>query len=167
MPYSTETTIALLLPGLPSSAGATGFTRIQAQIVLHIARSDALINSKIATRYDVSGFDTSGSVPPLVRMLSEDITSFYTYRSQFSGDNQNQNDWIEKFESAMEDLEAIRDGSMDLVNTAGSLIGERSATAIELVSSNTKNYTPLFDEDSVTAWKVDDDKLTAIKDSRD
>ena len=167
MPYSTETTIPLLLPGLPSSSGATGFTRIQAHIVLHINRADALINSKIATRYDVSGFDTTGSVPPLVRQLSEDITSFYTYRSQFSGDNQNINEWIEKFDSAMEDLDKIRDGDMDLVSTAGSLIGERSATAVELVSSNTKTFAPFFGEDSVTAWEVDEDKLTAIKDSRD
>jgi len=166
MPYSTNTTIVTLLPGLPQSSGAQGWTQNQARIDSHISRADNLINAKIGNRYDVSEFDTSGSVPPLCKTLSEDIASWFTYRSEFSGDNQNDNEWTDKFKMAIEMLDQIRDGEMDLLNTAGSLIEERATNVFDLIDSNTKNYTPFFDEDGPTEWKVDDDKLDSIEDDR-
>lgn len=164
--YSTSTTILILLPGLPQSSGAAGYTNIVNRIDKHIVRADNLINSKIAYRYNISGFNTSGSVPPLIQSLSEDIASYYTYRSEFSSDGQNENAWTDKFDQAIAMLDEIRGGTMDLIDSTGSLIAVLASSTVDLISSNTEDYTPFFGEDTVTSWKVDSDKLSSLSDSR-
>lgn len=164
--YATSTSILVILPGMPQTSTVSGYTSTVAIIDSHISRADSYINAKISNRYDVSGFDTVGSVPPLLKMLSEDIASYYTYRSQFSADNQNVNEWTEKFKDAIEVLNQIRDGDMDLVNTTGSLITELTDTENDMVTSSTEDYQSYFDEDSPLDWKVDDDKLESINDAR-
>ncbi len=164
MAYSTNTSVLLLLPGLPQSAGADGYANILSRVGLHITRADNIIDGKISNRYDVSQF--TSSVPPLLRAISEDIVAYYTYRSEFSGDNQNDNEWTDKFKDALEDLNEIREGDMDLINTAGSLIGERESSVVDMIESNTMDYAPTFGEDDVKSWVVDNDKLDAIKDDR-
>lgn len=166
MSYSTNTTIISNIPLLPQSIGATGYHTIKDRISRHIIRADNLINSMISNRYDVSGFDTSGSVPPLLQTFSEDISTYYEYRSEFSGDNQNDNEWLDRYKDSMDFLKDIRDGNMDLVDSTGSLIAEREIAALDLVESNNESYQPLFDEDGPLEWKVDDDKLDTIEDNR-
>ena len=164
MAYSTSTTITLLLPGLPQTTSAAGHSTTIAIIEQHIARADNVINGKIATRYQVSNF--TSSVPPLLKTISEDITSFYTYRSLFSSDNQNLSEWTDKFEEAMKMLKELHDGDMDLVDENNNIIDEITTSAIDRIESTTQDYQPFFDEDEPVDWKTDDDKLTNIKDNR-
>jgi len=165
MAYSTGTTILILLPGLPqTTTSSPAYTNTTALIDQHIARADNIINSKIATRYDVSSFTTS--VPPLLKTLSEDITSFFTYRSEFSSDNQNSNEWTDKFNEAKTMLDELRDGDMDLVDSGGNIIDEITTSTIDRIESTTEDYQSFFDEDKSTNWKVDEDKITDIEDNR-
>jgi hypothetical protein len=166
MAYATNTTIITLFPGMPQTTTTEGHTATLSLVASHIDRADNLINGKIGKRYDVSGYDTSGSVPPLLQTLSEDIAAFYTFRSVYSGDNQNFNEWLSKFDEAMTMLNELRDGDLHLVNTTGSLIEERSSSTAAFVDSNTKDYTPTFGEDSSLNWEVDPDKLSDLSDSR-
>ena len=164
MSYSTSTTITLLLPGLPQTTSAAGHSTTIAVIEQHIARADNVINGKIALRYNVSSFSTL--VPPLLKTISEDITSYYSYRSFFSSDNQNFNEWTDKYKQAMELLEDLREGDMDLVDSSGDIITEVTTSAVDKIESTTQDYQPFFDEDEVTDWNVDSDKLDNIRDDR-
>lgn len=166
MSYSTNTTIAQLLPVLPQSAGASGYTRTQSLVESHITRADSLINSKVANRYDVSSYDTAGSVPPLLRTLSEDIAAYYSYRSLYSADGQNDNEWTDKFKDAIEILNEIRQGDMDLVDTAGAMLPIRASSTVDDIASNTEDYTPTFGEDSSLDWAVDSTKINNLSDDR-
>lgn len=162
MAYSTDTSILAILPGLPQTTTAARYTNTVSLIGNHISRADNLINSKIAKRYDVP-FTTT---PPIIKTLSEDITSYFTYRSVFSGDNQNDNQWTDKFKDAVEILDQIRDGKMDLIDTSGSLVPERSTTASTIVDSNTRQYAPFFNVDTSTSWEHDPDLLDEVEDDR-
>lgn len=168
MSYSTNTTIVLLLPGMPQTSSSKNYSATVAVIDQHIARADNIVNGKIVARYDISSFDTAGSVPPILRTLSEDITSAYSYRSFYSADNQNNSDYLDKFNEAMETLNEIRDGDLFLFDTSGSLIEERVSTTDDgaLVTSNTEDYTSTFDEGPVLGWLVDPDKIDAIEDEK-
>lgn len=164
--YSDFNSILDILPGMPQTTTSGGYTATSVMINSHIVRADNIINSKIANRYNVSVFNSIGSAPPLLISLSEDIASYYTYRSQFSSDNQNVNEWIDKFKDAIEMLDMIRNGEMDLVNSVGSIIGEITDPTVDLVSSNTEDFQSFFDEDDSLSWKVDEDKKDEIDDAR-
>lgn len=164
MSYSTSTTITLLLPGLPQTTSSAGHSTTIAVIEQHIARADNVINGKIAIRYNIASF--SSSVPPMLKTISEDLTSFYSYRSFFSSDNQNFNEWTDKFKSSMELLDDLRSGDLDLVDDSGNIIGEKETADVDKIESTTQDYQPFFDEDEPISWAVDDDKLDNIKDNR-
>jgi phage gp36-like protein len=167
MSYSTNTTILTYFAALPQSAGAAGYAKTILRLDSHVGRADTLINSKIARRYDITGYDTTGAVPPLLRTLSEDIASYFSFRAWFGQDNQNVNDWTDKFNDAVNILDEVRDGNIDLVNTAGSMIPEITSSTSEYIDSNTVDYQASFDEDDSLDWKTDSNKLDSIKDGRD
>ena len=167
MSYGTNTTILTLLPNLPQSATANGYTRVANLISSHVTRADTLINSYLVERYDISSFDTAGSVPPVLKTYSEDIASYYTLRSLYGGDGQNLNEYIQEYYKALEDLTKIREGEMNLFDTAGSQIPAKLSSTIDVVSSNTEDYTPTFLEDGPLSWATDSDKLDDIEDDRD
>jgi hypothetical protein len=151
-------------PGLPQSVGAAGYSNTTALITKHITRADTIINGKIAARYAIGSIQTN--VPPLLRTLSEDIASYFSFRSWFSQDNQNVNEWTDKFNEATQMLDMIRKGEMDLFDTAGSLITEVTTDDMQMVDGNNIDYQSFFDEDNELSWKVDEDKLDAIGDER-
>ena len=166
MSYSTNTTILLINPSWPQTTTAGGYDKLKNQIDEHITRADNFINSKIVNRYDISGFDTTGSVPPLLKTLSEDIATFFTMRNNYSNDNQNYNEWVEKYKDAIDMLDEIREGNMDLVNTTGSQIAIRTDEALQEVESSTEDYQSFFDEDGPLDWKVDATKIDNIDSDR-
>lgn len=166
MAYSTNTSILLLLPGLQQTTTEAGYTETSALIASHVARADTVINAKIAKRYDVSGFNTTGSVPPMLKTISEDMASYYSYRSLYSSDNQNFNEWTDKFKEAMELLDEIRDGDIDLVNTTGSVIQERTSATLDKIIANNENHQTFFDIDDPLDWDFDEDRKDEVKDAR-
>jgi len=164
MSYSSVTSILGFIPDLPQTNTMAGYTATAAIITAHITRADNLINAKISNRYDVSAFVSNP--PPLLISLSEDITTFYTFRSLYSSDNQNFNEWTDKFKDAITMLTEIHDSEMDLVGSTGSVLPERTETAHIMIDSNTKNYTPAFGEDDSLDWSVDSEKLSDLTSDR-
>lgn len=165
MSYSTATSILIILPGLPQTTTSSGYTATAALIGSHITRADNIINGKIARRYDVGGFVSSA--PPLLQTVSEDIASYFSYRSLYSSDNQNFNEWTDKFKDAMTILDEILNGDLDLVDSSGNLISERESTTTNgEVDSNTIDTQSFFDVDEPTEWAFDSDMLDTVAGNR-
>lgn len=165
MSYSTLSSILLLFPNLPQTTTTSGYSVTAAVITPHITRADNVINGKISGRYDVKNFATS--VPPLLQTISEDIASYFSFRSFFSNDNQNFSEWTDKFKDAIDLLNEIRDGEIDLVDSSGNVISELEATSSNgMVDSNTMDTQSFFDIDEPTEWKFDDDALSSVEDKR-
>src|SRR3990172_6621047 len=145
MAYASTTSILLILPAL---ANTTTVTNV---ITRHIVKSDALIDGKIGRRYTTPISPT----PPLLGSISEDITAYLTYRSFVMQDNTNRLDYFDELkEQAFSVLDEIRDGKMDLLNSTGGLIEERSTESTSgVLDSSTKDYQSFFDIDDELEWK--------------
>jgi len=130
---------------------------------LHIRRVDGLVNGKCARRYGVP-FEP---VPPYIRTLSEDIVSYYTYRSFFTQDAQNISEYLgELKDDAMAALDGIMNGEIDLVDTSGSALPEQTENVEDRISSTTEDYHTFFDIDDSINYDFDEDLKTSIRDDR-
>ncbi len=159
MAYSLSTEILGILPGLLANTATT------ALIDSHIARADSLIDGKCARRYAVPFATTSTSTPPLIHTLSQDIASFFTYRSKFTGDGANRFAYLDDLMStAMKTLDEIQQGLIDVVGATGIVISE-DASDSKIYSSN-QDFTPIFDVDDETSWRVDPDRIDSIRQNR-
>src|SRR3990167_336992 len=86
-------------------------------------RADSYIDGACAKRYSLplnAANTNTSAVPPLIRTLSADLASAWTYRAYFPKDSSAVSEWPERFEKqAMEQLKLIREGEVDLSDTAG------------------------------------------------
>lgn len=158
--YCLDTDVLAILPGMPQTTTAAGYTSTLAVIDAHIIRADAVINGKCARRYALPFSDTATSTPPLIRQLSQDLTSWFTYRSLFTRDSVNKNDYLaELADGAMKILDEIRDGKIDIATSTGSVLSEINATS--KVYSTTEQNTPFFGPDNETSWGFDKNLIDA------
>lgn len=164
MAYSSLASILLVVPGLPQTTSSAGYSETSVVVSRHITRADALIDSKISKRYSTPISPT----PPLLASLSEDIVVYYSYRSFYTQDNSNKTDYFNELrDGALKVLDEIREGKIDIVNTAGSLIEERSDEATSgVLDSTNKDYQPFFDVDDEFDWHFDSDLLDDIAGNR-
>ena len=158
MAYSSVTAILIVCPGMADTS------TVSEVISRHIVRADAVIDGKLSKRYSVPFSPT----PPMLAVLSEDIATYYTYKTYYRNDNTNRlEDQKEIYTEAMVILDEIRDGKIDLVNTAGSVIAENTVdTETGVLDSTTKDYQPMFDVDSELNWSFDSDLIDDIADKR-
>ncbi len=164
MAYCSATAVHVNLPLLPNTSTVAGNSITTVTIALHIRRTDGLINGICARRYPVPFTVT----PPYIRTLAEDIVSYYTYRSFFTQDSQNKSEYLEELkDDALDNLNKIAEGDIDLVDTSGSSISERTAESVEKISSSTEDQQSFFDIDNPTDWAFPDDRKTEVSDARD
>lgn len=157
MSYCTASTVISEYPIFPQSTGTARFTETSALISAKIPRADAMINSYVGRRYSVP----FSPVPPVIEQISVDLTAYLALTAKFTRDNHNTNDWVELIgKDCKEQLELIRDRKIDLVNTAGSIITER--TSASRIVSSTQDYQPFADVDSQTSWATADARLSSI-----
>lgn len=161
--YCTLSAIQAINPLIPKT-GASAFTStIVDTINRHEDRAFGIINGYCARRYSLP----FSPVPPTVRAIAEDLVSYYTCRSFFMNDNHNRMDYFEElYAQAREDLEKIRDGEMDLVDTAGSDVTTKADDDQSLLDSTTKDYQSVFDVDDSLSWCYDQDLLDDVADKR-
>jgi hypothetical protein len=69
-------------------------------------------------------------------------------------------------DQAIENLKAISEYKLDLVDSSGDIIADSSETAYR-ASSTTENYANTFNEDDQLNWQVDAQKLSDISEDRD
>lgn len=157
MAYCTASTVISEFPIWPQTSTVARYSETSALISSKIARADATINSYVGRRYAVP-FTT---VPPKIEEISVNLTCYYALIAKFTRDNHNTNDWVELMgKDAITQLELIRDRKVDLVNTSGAILTER--TSASRIVSSTQDYQPFADLDSQTEWRVPTDRLNAI-----
>ncbi len=165
--YASPSDIVAILPGLPQ-VGEGGSSDTVALIDQHNRRAFALINGKLAKRYEVpfgGGTHTALDIPPQIRQIAEEYVSFWTYRSSFPKDSVVINEWTETLkEGAVADLEMLRNAEIDLVDVNGALITERGAAS--KIDTTTIDFKPTFDESNPLDWQIDPDKLDQLDGER-
>jgi phage gp36-like protein len=136
----------------------TAAVMTDAEITAFIVKGDAVVNSKIASRYSLP----LASTPPLLETISTDIAAYYIMRTLFTRDGQNRNEWIDDYRASMKLLDEIRNGDTVLVDTTGAEVGTKSGG----LYSTTSDYTPAFDMDDPENQQVDHDLIESIADER-
>lgn len=160
MAYSSVTSILSIVPMLPQTSTDAGYSVTAATINRHISRADAKINSMICKQYAVPISPT----PPLLASISEDIVTYYTYRSFFTQDNYNKLDSLTEFMTiALKDLNEISLGNLNLIDTSGSQITKVDSTGESFVDSTTIYAQSFFDIDTEYDWKFNDDLVDGIE----
>lgn len=173
--YATATSFPQLLPNLLSGNSVSDSTGV-AIIEAHITRAEGMVNSYISSRYS-SQVPTGGwglpwgsewgtaatPIPPILRTLTEDLTSYYVIRGSYVQDGERKNNYGEYFKEAIKILEQIRDGKMPLALTSGAIVPHVTAGKFK---SSTQNYAPTFDEGNPEKWDIDPDKEDDIQSAK-
>jgi phage gp36-like protein len=163
--YCTETDVMNLMPQLPRNT-QQGYTQTSALIDLCISESESEIDSYLANRYTLPF--SANAIPAQVRTIAKQLSVYRTYNYLYSSDNVNRNTYAERYESfkdnAYTTLKEIRDGSIRLMLTSGSIVPFKSSMVG--VRGSHEDYQPVFDMDDALDWKVDADLLSDIRDKR-
>ena len=157
--YATTTSISELLPWVLKSNTTSADAAGTAQFSRHITRAEGLINGYLAARY-VLPFS---AVPPIIRTIAEDISSYFFIRGSYVQDGQRKNEYVDAFKEALGQLKDIRDGKTPLADTSGTLIPQITSSKF---LSTTKSYAPTFNDDDPMQWDTDPDKLSEIEGDR-
>lgn len=164
--YATTTSISELLPNFLKSN--TTLSDIEGTNIFsrHVTRAEGIINASLAGRYSLPFIvgTTTTNVPPKVRTVAEDIASYFAIRGAYTQDGEIDNKFRNEYKTALEWLEAVRDGEDNLAYTNGSLVPQQATVRFQ---STTKNYTPIFKLDEPSSWQVDPDQIDDIANSRD
>lgn len=131
-----------------------------------ITHAENEINKWISKRYDITAFNTSTSIPPLITSLTETLSEAYMYQRMSRGNKEWRDRAKDLIIQVTDNLKEIANYKLDLVNTAGSVIVDMSNTSYRCLSS-TDTYSTTFNEDSELNWAVDQDKLDDIESERD
>lgn len=160
--YATTSSLALLLPNALSGNTTTSDTEAVNTFSKHIDRAEGEINGVMAGKYTLP-FTT---VPPSVRSWSEDLACFYFLRAAVSQDGRIGDSSAGMFKDAHARLVEARDkGFKDILTlTDGSVL---SPIVSGRYKSSTENEGPVFDLDTATSWKADEDRLDRARDARE
>jgi len=161
--YATTSSFSELLPQHFSGDTTTSDTAGAAIVSRHIDRAEGIVNGCIAARYDPSAW-TSGTVPPSVITITEDIASWFVIRATYVQDSQVKNEIYNEYKKAQEFLDQIKAGTFSLTDTNGSLIATRASGRI---LSSTDSYTNVFDLDAPENWDVSTAQKDDMKSSRE
>lgn len=163
--YSTTTTLDLLAVGVNFSA--TDTTTLASKLIDH---AEAEINKYISKRYDLTSsyFQTSTSIPPLVKQWADSLAEGYLWGrlSRGGAGKESLKRSQELIKEVKENLQALIDFKISLVDSTGALIPDSSNTA-QRVLCNTSDYSTTFNEDDELLQAVDSDKLDDIATERD
>lgn len=131
-----------------------------------IGHAENEIDKYLSKRYDISQWNTSTSVPPIITSICETLTEGYMQQRMARGGKEALTRGTTLIKQATDNLLAISLYKMDVLNSLGGVVNDMSQTAYRVLS-NTDGYTPTFGEDDELKWKVDQNKLDDISDSRD
>jgi len=156
--YATTTSFTSLIPNILASNSTADSAGVDA-LSAHITRAESIVNSYVSARYSLP-FTT---VPPIVRTLSEDIASFFHIRGVSVQDGQRDNPWYLSYKLALEMLQDIKDGKVQMSLTDGSALSPASTSRF---ISNTESYAQTFNLDSPESWELDSTRADDIEDGR-
>ena len=163
--YCTSTSLQTLLVDVTLTGAGTTLT---ANLIDKcIDKSEQIINGYIGKRYDLGSvyFQTSSSIPPLVRSLGEDIAEGLYYMRSSRGGKESIQRGTDLVKDAKETLKMLQEYDISLSDTAGSLVPE-GANSDYQVDCSTSDYHDTFDLDTGSSWAIDNDRLEDIESYR-
>lgn len=157
--FATTTSIETMFIG-------TSFNGLTSAASDMISQAEDEIKKYLSRRYDLSSayFNTTTSIPPMVRHLALWLSTGYLYEGAARGGIDSYSRADRYIKKAMDNLSLISEGKLDLLDTAGSVILE--TTTYGRVVSSTEDYAPTFGEDDTLSWDVDATKLSDIESDR-
>jgi hypothetical protein len=159
----TSTSLQLVMVGVNFSAASMATLTAKA-----ISQAEAEVDKYLSKRYDLTAapFVPAGAlIPPIVVQTSERLAEAYMWQWMSRGSK----DSLKRAQAIIDDvkpnLESIRDYEMDVIDSTGAVVADKSKTAFR-VQCSTTDYTPTFDEGPVTQFEVDPTKLDDIANSK-
>lgn len=161
--YATFTSLQVRMPGVDFSISGAATLAAEA-----ITDAEQEVNKYLSKRYDLSSstFQTSTSIPPMVRMMTNRLAEGYLWQWLSRGGKESMKRGEALVEGVIKNLTAISEYKMDLLDTAGSAIPASSNDPFR-VQCSTTDYTETFAEDGDLSQAVDSEKLDDISDARD
>lgn len=146
------TSVAKVIETLPTIGSVTNIT--SSVITAFITDAEALVNAKLARTFTVP---VSGT-PPLLAAVATDVALYrMVTRRLVVGEKTNRSEWPNRYKEAMDILDALVAGNMQLVTSSGDTIAQMNDA--DTAWSNTQNLTPTFNEDDMVNSYVDERKL--------
>lgn len=158
--YATTTSLETLMVGTTFD---TATTSLCSKMITHAENE---VNKYLSKRYDLSAFNTSTSIPPLVTSWAESLAEGYMYMRMSRGGEKWDKRGLELIKMIQKNMQDVADYKLDLINSGGTPITDFSNSAYRVLS-NTSNYSTTFGEDDELNWTVDQDKLDDIESERD
>lgn len=157
--YATTTSLETLMIGTTFDSITTA---LASKLITHAENE---INKYISKRYDISNFNTSTSIPPIITSICETLAEGYIYQRDSRGGGNSQERGQKLIDQAIKNLELIKNYELDLIDSSGDVVTDLSNTSYSL-ECNTKNYSTTFNEDDELNWEIDQDKLDDIDTER-
>jgi len=157
--YYTTTALATYLIGANTADTATANVMADS-----IDSAESEIAKYLSKRYSVGDWTTAALAPPIVKTWAQWLSAGFYYEVVGRGSKESFKRSDRLINRAVDNLKLVNSGELDILDTSGSSITEDSSPYE--VYSNTDDYSPTFNEDTNTAWKVDSTKLEDIASSR-
>lgn len=155
--YCSVDQMVAVQPSLGSS-----FTDITSSQLAYAAwRGEADIHSRLAKTFTLPFSYTV----PTITAINIDLGIYYALRTGYTGETQEVQLWVDRWENANKRLDAIAEGTEKLVANDGTLIPDRSGYSDAW--SNTMGYVQTATELPVGEDRVDPDKITDLRADRD
>jgi phage gp36-like protein len=157
--YCTSTSLQTLMIGTEFDSATTSLA------VISMVDAENEIDKYLSKRYDMTAYNTSTSVPPMITTWAQRLSMGYMYQHMSRGGAEAMERGQAYIDNVIENLKLVAEGKADLIDSAGDVISDMSTTSYRVMSSTT-DYAPTFNEDSELDWKQDEDKLDAIDSER-
>ena len=121
--YCTTTSLQILMIGTTFDSLTTS---LATKLITHAENE---VNKYLSKRYDVSGWTTAASTPPLVTSLAETLSEGYMSQRMSRGGKEAMARGATLIKQATENQKALQGYESDLLDSSGSVVSDFSNTA--------------------------------------
>lgn len=159
--FATTTSLDLKMIGTIFDSATTSLASAS------IYDADNEIKKALGKRYNFAAapFLTTTTYPPILTSICETLAMGYMYENMSRGSAEGYARADRFIKRAMDNLAAIADGKMELLDASDSPVSAIDGTWA-FKTSDAEDYEPTFQEDDPLNWGVDSDKLDDIESNR-
>lgn len=133
-------------------------TQLEREIEGFIVDADAIIDAFLSGKYALPFAGT----PPLLKVISKNITTYFTLRRGFGAVTDDVQEWIKSYyDQSMEFLKMIRECEIILVDASSSVL-----SVWEQIRSNTQDSEAIFDLGEIYDQAYHSELTTGVEDVR-
>lgn len=153
----TSCSLMMTLPEIGSNSTITS-----QHLLTFAGMAESLINAKISRQY---ALPLTVDVP-ILQTIATDLAIYNTLTGRlYTAERMKSSAWPERYKQAMDILKEISNGTLQLLDSSGSIVAAR--TDINEVWSDKMDYIPTFHEGNITDSIQDEDKIDNELDRRD